>query len=219
MFRVHNAGFKIIRNLFLGLLLINLLVVFLLRVDFISIIVGVISILFLIFVLRFFRYPKRVVVSDDNILVAPADGRVVVVEEVYDEEILKQNCVQVSIFMSVWNVHINWIPIRGVIRYFKYHPGQFLLAREPKSSTLNERTTTMIECNDGKKIVVKQIAGFVARRIETYLTKIGLEVERGEELGFIKFGSRVDILLPIGTEILVQPGMKAIGCITPIAKL
>jgi phosphatidylserine decarboxylase len=181
--------------------------------------VGIITVLLLLFVLRFFREPKRIPIQDKTILVAPADGKIVVVEETTDDEILGTSCIQVSIFMSVWNVHINWIPISGILKYFKYHPGKFLLAREPKSSTLNERTTLMLETENGKKIVLRQIAGFVARRIETYTTETETKVTKGQQMGFIKFGSRVDILLPLGTEILVKPGMTTKGCITPIAKL
>ncbi|MDD2562819.1 MAG: phosphatidylserine decarboxylase family protein [Salinivirgaceae bacterium] len=219
MFRIHKAGWIIIRNLLLGLIVLNLPLLYLFHLNAVSIIVLIASTLLLIFVLRFFRHPNRVVISEKDILVAPADGKVVVVEEIVDDEMIGGPCIQVSIFMSVWNVHINWIPFNGVIKYFKHHHGQFLVALEPKSSTLNERTSLMIETESGVKIGLKQIAGYVARRIETYITKNETEVKRGQELGFIKFGSRVDILLPVGTEVLVKPGDKAIGCITPIAKM
>ena len=219
MFRIHTAGFKIIRNLLLILTVINLPLLYLFHFNAFSIAVLIASLILLTFVVRFFRQPKRVIAFDNNILVAPADGRVVVVEEVINDEIIGGPCIQISIFMSVWNVHINWIPINGVIKYFKYHPGQFLVALEPKSSTLNERTSLLLESDSGIKIGMKQIAGYIARRIETYTSTIDSKVTRGEQLGFIKFGSRVDVLLPVGTEVLVKPGDKVVGCITAIAKI
>ncbi len=219
MIKIHKAGWRIITSITSILLTINLLVFYFLNLHWLPIIVLAISILLLLFVLRFFREPNRVPDADSTILIAPADGKVVVVEETHDDEILGAKCIQVSIFMSVWNVHINWIPVNGILKYFKYHPGKFLIAREPKSSTLNERTSLMIEMENGKKVVLRQIAGFVARRIETYTTETDAKVVRGQQMGFIKFGSRVDILLPLGTEILVKPGMTTKGCITPIAKV
>ncbi|HPW67184.1 MAG TPA: phosphatidylserine decarboxylase family protein [Salinivirgaceae bacterium] len=219
MTSIHKAGWKITAITTLILIVINFLFIYFVQAKWLITSILILSVLFLIFVLRFFRNPVREVISDDDIVVAPADGTVVVVEETFDNEILNTNCVQVSIFMSVWNVHINWIPISGILRYFKYHKGKFLIANNPKSSTLNERATLMIESEDNKKIVVRQIAGYVARRIETYTTQPEIEVKKGQQLGFIKFGSRVDILFPIGAEILVKIGDTTKGCLTPIAKL
>lgn len=219
MIKIHKAGWRIIASITSILVAINLLTFYFVNTNLFSIAILVASALLLIFVLRFFRAPNRVPNAEDSLLLAPADGTVCVVEETTDDEILGTKCIQVSIFMSVWNVHINWIPINGILKYFKYHPGKFLIAREPKSSTLNERTSLMIEMKNGKKVVLRQIAGFVARRIETYTTETETKVDRGQQMGFIKFGSRVDILLPLGTEILVKPGMTTKGCITPIAKL
>lgn len=219
MATIHKAGKKIIAISIILLLITNIIIITFSKIIMMTLIILLISLLILIFVLRFFRYPVRVVATDDNILVAPADGRVVVVEETTDNEILNDKCIQVSIFMSVWNVHINWIPITGVVKYFKYHAGKFLIARQPKSSTLNERTTILIETTNNKKVILRQIAGFVARRIETYTTVTDSKVKKGQEMGFIKFGSRVDILLPVGTEVMVKPGTITRGCITPIAKL
>ncbi len=219
MTTIHKAGKNIILTIVLILSAINATVIYFVDINWFRYLFLGISVLFLIFVLRFFRNPKREAICGKDILTAPADGTVVVIEETTDNEILNTKCIQISIFMSVWNVHINWIPITGVIKYFKYHPGNFLIANKPKSSTHNERTTLMISTEDNKKVVIRQIAGFVARRIETYITNQGTEVTKGEQLGFIKFGSRVDILLPIGTEILVKPGDTTKGCITPIAKL
>ncbi|HOG19108.1 MAG TPA: phosphatidylserine decarboxylase family protein [Salinivirgaceae bacterium] len=219
MTTIHKAGWKITAITTLILIVVNFLIIFFVQAKWLVSPILLLSVLFIIFVLRFFRNPVRQVISDDNVIVAPADGTIVVVEETFDNEIINANCIQVSIFMSIWNVHINWIPISGILRYFKYHQGKFLIARNPKSSTLNERTTLMIETEDNNKIVVRQIAGCVARRIETYITKPETNVEKGQQMGFIKFGSRVDILFPVGTEIFVKIGDTTKGCLTPIAKL
>ncbi len=217
MTTIHKAGWKITVVATLILIVINFLIICFVRAKWLVCSIIVLSVLFLIFVLRFFRNPVRQV-SNDDIVVAPADGTVVVVEETFDNEVLNENCIQVSIFMSIWDVHINWIPISGVLKYFKYHQGKFLIARNPKSSTLNERATLMIETEDNKKIVIRQVAGYVARRIETYTTIPETYVKKGQQMGFIKFGSRVDVLFPIGTEILVKIGDTTRGCLTPIAK-
>ena len=218
MTTIHKAGWKITSVITLMLIVVNFLIICFVKAKWLVFSILLLSVLFLIFVLRFFRNPVRQVISDDNVIVAPADGTVVVVEETFDNEVLNENCIQVSIFMSIWDVHKNWIPISGVLKYFKYHQGKFLIARNPKSSTLNERTTLMIETEDNKKIVVRQIAGYVARRIETYTTKPETDVKKGQQMGFIKFGSRVYILFPTGTEILVNIGDTTRGCLTPIAK-
>jgi phosphatidylserine decarboxylase len=142
---------------------------------------------------------------------------VVVVEETTEREYFKDNRIQVSIFMSVWNVHINWFPVPGQLSYYKYHPGRYLIARHPKSSTLNERNTVVIKTADGTEMLIRQIAGVVARRIISYATA-GKSIKMGDEMGFIRFGSRVDVFLPAGTEILVKPGQQVRGIITPLAK-
>lgn len=174
------------------------------------------SLLFLLFILRFFRDPKRKVPQEGSIY-SPADGKVVVVEETTEPEYFKDKRIQVSIFMSVWNVHINWYPAAGTLSYYKYHPGKYLIARHPKSSTLNERNTLVIKTAHGREMLVRQIAGIVARRIISYGTE-GKAVKLGDEIGFIRFGSRVDIFFPPGTEILVKPGQHVRGLITPLAK-
>lgn len=218
MTTIHKAGWKITSVITLMLIVVNFLIICFVKAKWLVFSILLLSVLFLIFVLRFFRNPVRQVISDDNVIVAPADGTVVVVEETFDNEVLNENCIQVSIFMSIWDVHKNWIPISGVLKYFKYHQGKFLIARNPKSSTLNERTTLMIETEDNKKIVIRQVAGYVARRIETYTTIPETDVKKGQQIGFIKFGSRVDVLFPIDTEILVKIGDTTRGCLTPIAK-
>ena len=170
------------------------------------------------FVIAFFREPRRVRIHDEDLIFSPCDGRVVVTEVVTEEEYLKKEMLQISIFMSVTNVHMNWVPVAGKVDYFKYHPGRFLVAWHPKSSTENERTTTVIEMKDGRKVLFRQIAGLVARRIVSYM-KVGSQVEQNSVAGFIKFGSRVDVLVPKDSQVLVSIGDAVVGSQTPIARL
>ena len=180
---------------------------------------AVLLLVFWIFIISFFRAPRRVRIHDDNLVFSPCDGRVVVTEIVKDDEYFGgEEVMQVSIFMSVTNVHINWFPVGGVVKYFKYHPGRFLVAWHPKSSTDNERTTTVVETNDGKEILFRQIAGAVARRIVSYV-KVGEQAEQNSPFGFIKFGSRIDILLPKDAKLLVEIGDTVVGTQTPIARI
>ena len=169
-----------------------------------------------IFMLRFFRVPKRTVKLDDEKVLSPCDGTIVAIEEVDEPEYLKEKCIQVSIFMSVWNVHINWHPINGDITYQKYHPGKFLVAWAPKSSTLNERTTIALKRPDGVQVLYRQIAGYLARRVVCY-AKQGKKAEQGQEMGFIKFGSRVDLFLPLSATVKVGIGQKVKGTQSTIA--
>ena len=173
---------------------------------------------FWFFVAAFFREPKRVQIHDDELLFSPCDGRVVVTEVVKDDEYLQEEMMQISIFMSVTNVHINWFPVGGIVKYFKYHPGRFLVAWHPKSSTENERTTTVVQTVKGVEVLFRQIAGFVARRIVSYV-KVDEEVHQNDKCGFIKFGSRIDILLPENAELLVEIGDRVVGTLTPIARI
>jgi phosphatidylserine decarboxylase len=166
--------------------------------------------------LQFFRLPKRVNGAQPNELVAPCDGKVVVIEEVEEPEYFKDKRIQVSIFMSPINVHANWTPVGGEVTYVKYHPGKFLVAWHPKSSTDNERTTVVVKANNGKEVLFRQIAGAVARRI-CYYVKPGQALSQGEEFGFIKFGSRVDLYFPIGTDIRCKIGDVTTGNETVIA--
>ncbi len=172
---------------------------------------------FWFFIIAFFREPRRVVIHDEDLIFSPCDGRVVVTETVYEGEYLKEEMMQISIFMSVTNVHINWLPIGGVVEYFKYHPGRFLVAWHPKSSTENERTTTVIKRQSGEKVLFRQIAGLIARRIVSYM-KVGATVKQNKVSGFIKFGSRLDVLVPKNCEILVEIGDRVVGSQTPIAR-
>ncbi len=180
------------------------------------------STLFLIalwgFIVAFFREPRRVRIHDADLVFSPCDGRVVVTEVVRENEFLEEEMLQISIFMSVTNVHMNWVPVGGKVAYFKYHPGRFLVAWHPKSSTENERTTTVIELPTGKRVLFRQIAGLVARRIISYM-KVGAEVEQNSVAGFIKFGSRVDVLVPKDSQLLVSIGDAVVGSQTPIARL
>lgn len=168
--------------------------------------------------IQFFRNPNRAVVINASQVLAPADGKVVVVEETTESEYLKSICIQVSIFMSPLNVHVNRNPVSGEIAYMKYHPGKFLVAWHPKSSTENERTTVVYKLPNGQMIALRQIAGALARRIVYYL-KPGMAALQGEQMGFIKFGSRVDLFLPLGTKILVNQGDHVVGGQTIIAAL
>ena len=176
------------------------------------------SIFVFLLIVQFFRVPSRVVHKSDRQIVAPCDGKVVVIEEVIETEYFKGPRRQISIFMSPLNVHINWNPISGVIQYFKYHPGLYLVAWHPKSSTDNERTTVVIRTVEGIDVLFRQIAGAAARRIRWYV-KEGDTVEQSTEMGFIKFGSRVDIYLPLDAEIKVNLQDKTVGSITVLAEL
>lgn len=173
--------------------------------------------LFLI-VLQFFRNPSRSFSASDHLVICPADGKVVVIEETVEGEYFKDKRLQVSIFMSPVNVHINRNPISGVVKFFKYHPGKYLAAWNPKSSTENERTTTVVENKSGVPVLFRQIAGALARRIVWYV-KEGDQVVQTEQFGFIKFGSRVDVFLPVGTKVNVELNQVVKGGITTLATL
>ncbi len=174
--------------------------------------------LFWFFIVAFFREPRRVRIHDADLVFAPCDGRVVVTEVVKETEYLQEEMLQISIFMSITNVHMNWVPVGGVVEYFKYHPGRFLVAWHPKSSTENERTTTVVKMASGQRVLFRQVAGLIARRIISYM-KVGNPVEQNSVCGFIKFGSRVDILIPKDSELLVEIGDPTVGSQTPIARL
>lgn len=176
------------------------------------------SIIIYLLVLQFFRNPSIIMPTDETLVYAPADGKVVVIEETMEEEYLKEKRRQISIFMSPVNVHINRSPVSGVVEYFKYHPGKYLVAWHPKSSQENERTTLVVTEPGGTRILLRQIAGAVARRIRWYV-KEGDPVTRGGEFGFIKFGSRVDVFLPLDAEVMVKVQDKTKGGRTPIARL
>lgn len=177
----------------------------------------ILSVIFWLFVISFFRVPSRKLMEGEDLVICPADGKVVVIEEAYDEEYFREKRLQISIFMSPANVHQNRNPVSGEIVYSKYHKGKYLVAWHPKSSTENERHSVVIR-NERAEVLVKQIAGAVARRIVNYL-KEGEVVRQGTELGFIKFGSRVDVLLPVGAKVNVQLNQMVQGGVTVLATL
>jgi phosphatidylserine decarboxylase len=178
--------------------------------------VEILVLLFLIIILQFFRNPVRNVVINDNHIIAPVDGKVVVIEEVFEGEYFKDKRMQVSIFMSPINVHVTRYPVNGLVKFSKYHPGKFLVAWHPKASEKNERTTIVVENKVFGEILYRQIAGALAKRIVNYAEE-GTQVVQGTDAGFIKFGSRVDLFLPLGTEINVKLNEKAVGGKTIIA--
>jgi phosphatidylserine decarboxylase len=214
----HKEGSKII--------LITLLLVvgiifsadyFLKDINWLRTVVFLFALVILLLVLQFFRNPTRVADNSDNHILAPVDGKVVVIEEVYEPEYFKDKRLMVSIFMSPINVHVTRYCVNGIVKYSKYHPGKYLVAWHPKASDENERTTVVINNRVYGEILYRQIAGALARRIVNY-AKEGMRVVQGKDAGFIKFGSRVDIYLPLGTEINVKLGDKAIGNKTVISK-
>ncbi|NNU33356.1 phosphatidylserine decarboxylase family protein [Mucilaginibacter sp. S1162] len=178
----------------------------------------ILSFVLFVIIVQFFRNPHFDISQDDKVVLCPADGKVVVIEETTETEFLKDKRIQLSVFMSPVNVHVNRHPISGVIKYFKYHPGKYLVAWHPKSSTENERTTVVTENKVGTQVLFRQIAGALARRIVWYV-KEGDKVEQGDQFGFIKFGSRVDLFLPLGSKINVEIGEVVKGGQTVLAEL
>ena len=214
--KIHNEGFKIITFFFLLLAGLDFMLVYFIPIVWIwSILVGA-SVIFFYLIVSFFRVPKRTVTIDGNKILAPSDGKVVVIEEVQETEYLNDKYTQISIFMSPLNVHCQWYPINGIVKYFKYHPGKYLVAWHPKSSTENERTTIVVEDKEGRQILFRQIAGAVARRI-VYFGKEGEEVRQDKEAGFIKFGSRIDVFIPLKSTINVKIDQNVVGSQTVLA--
>lgn len=207
----------------MGIAMILLIIVNLLAHTFIvtywiriAILIGTVLLFFLI--VQFFRNPKRNTELNEAHVVAPVDGKVVVIEEVFEKEYFKDKRLMVSVFMSPINVHVTRHPIGGVVKYSKYHPGKYLVAWHPKASEENERTTVVVENEITGEILYRQIAGALAKRIVNY-AKVGEEVVQGSDSGFIKFGSRVDVFLPLGTEVEVKLNQKVKGGISLIAKI
>lgn len=217
MFKFHKEGAKIILATCAIVVAIVLLSDHFIKDNFYLLkFIQIISLLFLILVLQFFRNPQRLTNIDDKKIIAPVDGKVVVIEEVFESEYFKEKRLMVSIFMSPINVHVTRYAMNGIIKFSKYHPGKYLVAWHPKASEENERTTVVIENPAFGEVLYRQIAGALARRIVNY-AKEGMQVIQGEDAGFIKFGSRVDLYLPLGTEINVKLNQKAVGGITVIA--
>lgn len=182
-----------------------------------NVVIGI-SVFFYLLILQFFRNPIFPITKNDKYVLAPADGKVVVIEETEETEYLKGKRKQISIFMSPVNVHVNRMPVGGTVSFFKYHPGKYLVAWHPKSSTENERTTVVVKTKNGVEILFRQIAGALARRIKWYV-KEGQQLEQGDEFGFIKFGSRVDIYLPLDAKVKVNINDVTKGGRTVIAEL
>ncbi len=216
---IHREGYKTIAiaTLLFGAINLSLFYFFSASLMWLCTAVFVITLLLLLFLVSFFRIPNRVLTFNENAIVAPADGKVVVIEETTDVEYFKDKRIQVSIFMSPANVHVNRNPVSGDVVYNQYHKGKYLVAWHPKSSTDNERHSVVIR-KGNTEILVKQIAGALAKRIVNYL-HVGQKVKQSEEMGFIKFGSRVDLLLPLGTKIDVQLNQAVQGGVTVIATL
>lgn len=216
---IHREGYKTIAISAIIWLICNILSFYLLsgQYSWLAIVIAVITTGLLLFLLSFFRVPDRILTITGDKLICPADGKVVVIEEVTDEEYFKDKCLQISIFMSPANVHLNRYPMDGKVIYSKYHQGKYLVAWNPKSSTENERHSIVLQNTKGT-ILVKQIAGALAKRICNYAVE-NTSVKQGDELGFIKFGSRVDILLPPQAKPLVALNDKVICGVTPLAEI
>lgn len=219
-YRIHSEGTEILLVAFLVLAAVNApLWIFLPELVILNTIVSAFSLSLYLLMVNFFRSPKRIFPGDvEDVVVAPADGKVVVIEKVFEPDYFKDERIQVSIFMSPMNVHANWYPVDGVISRVEHQKGKFHKAWLPKASTENERSLVVIKMEDGREILVRQIAGAMARRIVTYAA-VGEECFIDQHLGFIKFGSRVDLYLPVGTDIKVKLGQKTVGNETVIANL
>lgn len=214
--RIHKEGYKLLTISLIFLIGVNL--VAFRMMDHYPLVIGILSLVIFLLFLQFFRNPDRsIVTTEDGIVYAPADGKVVVIEETEESEYFQDRRIQISIFMSPVNVHVNRNPISGVIDYYKYHPGKYLVAWHPKSSTENERTTVVYNSGSAK-ILLRQIAGAAAKRIVSYVDQ-GQQVVQGQDMGFIKFGSRVDLFLPLDADIRVTANQKVKGNRSIIARL
>ena len=214
----HKEGYKIIliATLIVGVGII--LIENLISVNWVNKLLSIVLLIFYILILQFFRNPKRNTILNDTAIMAPVDGKVVVIEEVFEKEYFNDKRIQVSIFMSPINVHVTRYPLSGIVKFSKYHPGKFLVAWHPKSSEENERTTVVIENKIYGDVLYRQIAGALAKRIVNY-AKPSMQVLQGEDSGFIKFGSRVDVFLPLNTKIKVNLNDKVKGGIQTIAEI
>lgn len=217
--KVHREGTGILLTLFTTFFIINVTLYYSGGNNLLFYTVAVISGALFLLVLNFFRSPYRLFPYDpDGLVIAPADGRIVTIEEVTEHEVLHRECLRISIFMSIFNVHANWYPVNGEIKLVRHHNGRFMAAYLPKSSTENERSTILITTRTGVDVLTRQIAGAMARRIMTY-AKEGDNCHVNDQMGFIKFGSRVDVYLPKDAEVLIRMGQKVTGNQTPIARL
>ena len=212
----HKEGYKIIFISLVSFIAAIILIDKFIDISWLKMALQLVVLFFFVMILQFFRNPKRTVAINENHIIAPVDGKVVVIEEVFEAEYFKDKRLQVSIFMSPINVHVTRYAMSGKINFSKYHPGKYLVAWHPKASTENERTTIVVENKTFGEILYRQIAGALAKRIINYAEK-GTQVIQGEDAGFIKFGSRVDLYLPLGTKIAVKLNDKAVGGKTIIA--
>lgn len=217
--KVHKEGTGILLTLFTLLFIVNIVSFYTINNRWwFYLILFLSSVLFLL-VLNFFRSPfRRFPYDSEGLVIAPADGTIVAIEEVMENEILHKKCLQISIFMSVFNVHANWFPVNGTVKHVSYNNGRFMAAYLPKSSTENERSAVVVTTRNGVDILARQIAGAVARRIVTYAQE-GEKCHVDDQMGFIKFGSRVDVYMPLDSEVLVEMDQKVTGNQTPIARL
>jgi phosphatidylserine decarboxylase len=216
--KIHKEGYPTILITFLLITLINFLSYYYAKLLIIQLPILLFSLVFFYLILHFFRNPIRDVEVNNKHIIAPSDGKLVVLEEVFENEFLKEDCTQLSIFMSPLNVHKQWYPVNGEVIYSKNHDGKYLVAWHPKSSTENERSTIVIQTEDNQKVLFRQIAGAVARRICNYSSK-GDKVNQNMEAGFIKFGSRIDVFVPKGSEIKVSLNDIIIGGETILAEI
>jgi phosphatidylserine decarboxylase len=213
----HKEGYTIISISLITTIIINLTSSYLLDHLMISKIIGIITLIIIILILQFFRNPKRVTELNDSLIISPVDGKVVAIEKVYEKEYFKDERIQISVFMSPLNVHVTRYPNSGIVKFSKYHPGKYLVAWHPKSSEKNERTTVVVENMNFGEVLYRQIAGAVARRIVNY-AKVGDDVTQGADAGFIKFGSRVDLFLPLDSKIKVELNQIVKGGLDTIAE-
>ena len=217
--KVHKEGTGLLLMLFTIFFIVDVTLYHTIGTGWVFYLTTFLTSVFFLLVLNFFRSPaRRFPYDSEGLVIAPADGTIVAIEEVKENEILHKECLQISIFMSVFNVHANWFPVNGTVKHVSHQKGRFMAAYLPKSSTENERSAVVITIRNGVDILARQIAGAMARRIVTY-AKEGEKCHVDEQMGFIKFGSRVDVYLPIGTEVLVEMDQKVTGNQTPIARL
>ena len=217
--KVHKEGTGLLLTLFTILFIVNVVLYYTVQSGLLFYAVSLTSAIFFLLILNFFRSPyRRFPFDPEGFVIAPADGTIVAIEETVEKEIFREKRLQVSIFMSVFNVHANWFPVNGTVKYVAHQSGRFMAAYLPKSSTENERSTVVITTTQGIDILMRQIAGALARRIVTY-PKAGEACNVNEHMGFIKFGSRVDLFLPVDSEVLVEMDQKVTGNQTVIARL
>ncbi len=216
--KIHKEGYNIIAIAFIVAAGVVLGGYYLLGWGTVAKVLSVAALLLFAFIVRFFRVPKRTSVIDNNLVVASCDGKVVQVREVVEDEYLKTNCIQISVFMSIFNVHVNYYPVGGKILYSKHHQGAYIVASYPKASVLNERTSIAVETAGGTKVLFRQIAGYIARRIVCY-ANVGDQAQQCSQVGFIKFGSRMDIFIPADSQVNVKVGDHVVACETVLAKL